>query len=329
MEYQYSEAIDPRVYKTDGLISNSITTLRRHKDPFSEVIGSLRAQRDWSEQVSPINGYHGGLAEPYSFMRIAVPECLPERLEIISYANEYAFLYDDKMETLDWKLRPDERGPGLLEMFIAGVEDDAIQAVLEKVRPEQRLQVQILAEMKAIDPSRAKTTMKAWARFVQLASKTRTKPFATLLEYIPARVTDCGELVWFGTLTFGMGLTIPDEEHSLCMELARPAYAAMGLTNDLYSWEKERRAAERQGQDYVFNAIWVIMKEKGVGEEEAKAICCQAVRDYTEEYCGIVERTRNNKALSKDTRAYAEAVLLTLAGNLVWSIYCPRYHQGI
>jgi hypothetical protein len=47
-------------------------------------------------KVNRLSGYHGGLGPEFSFVRVTVPECLPERLEIISYANEYAFLYDGK-----------------------------------------------------------------------------------------------------------------------------------------------------------------------------------------------------------------------------------------
>lgn len=132
--------------------------------------------------------------------------------------------------------------------------------------------------------------------------------------------------IWFGTLTFGMALTIPDEEYDLCMKLARPGYAVLGLTNDLYSWRKEREDAERAGQDYVFNAIWVIMRERSVTEDEAKAICADEIRRYTLEYQQIIDATKNDAGLSKDTRAYLEAVMFSCIGNLVWSIYCPRYH---
>ena len=92
MEYRYSEEVDPCEYETHGLAGN--VPLRVHKDPFSETVGALRAQRDWTKLVSPVYGYKGGLGDRYSFMRVTVPECRPERLEIISYANEYAFLYD-------------------------------------------------------------------------------------------------------------------------------------------------------------------------------------------------------------------------------------------
>lgn len=131
---------------------------------------------------------------------------------------------------------------------------------------------------------------------------------------------------WFGTLTFGMALTIPTNEYDLCMELARPGYAVLGLVNDLYSWRKERDAANKAGQDFVFNAIWVIMRERSVSEDEAKAICADEIRRYTSEYQDIVHAIRGDSSLSKDTRAYLEAVLFSCIGNLVWSIYCPRYH---
>jgi hypothetical protein len=142
-------------------------------------------------------------------MQVTVPECLPERLETISYANEFAFLYDgihsyslvhiwrmltwslDEMEKLDLKQLPDGGRGSVLETFRAGAMDHTVN---RDARPEKRLQAQIIAEMLAIDPPRAKTTAMAWTRFVQLASKTRMKPFGTLQEYIPARVIDAGEL---------------------------------------------------------------------------------------------------------------------------------------
>lgn len=122
-----------------------------------------------------------------------------------------------------------------------------------------------------------------------------------------------------------MALTIPDEERDLCTRLAKPGYAALGLTNDLYSWEKERVDAKKAGQGYVFNAIWVIMNESSTTEEEAKTICREEIKKYISQYCHTVEEIRDDTSLSKDLRTYLEAIILSYAGNLVWSIYCPRY----
>jgi hypothetical protein len=97
MDYKYSQLISQDNYETDGLSFD--VPLRSHRDSYKEGMGALQAQKDWDEQVSPLNGYHGGLGPAFCFVRVTVPECLPERLEIISYVNEFAFLYDGKLLT--------------------------------------------------------------------------------------------------------------------------------------------------------------------------------------------------------------------------------------
>ena len=92
MEYRFSTLMDTSAYETEGLCDG--LPLRVHNDPLLEEIGTIRAQEDWSRLVSPIEHYAGGLAAQHSFMAMNVPECIPERLEIISYANEFAFLHD-------------------------------------------------------------------------------------------------------------------------------------------------------------------------------------------------------------------------------------------
>ncbi|KAK8061886.1 Fusicoccadiene synthase [Apiospora phragmitis] len=325
MEFCYSKIIDPCSYQTYGLVED--IPLRQHNDPDNkEIKGALRAQNDWGQLVNPIRGYKGGLGDRFSFIRVTVPECLPERIEIVSYANEFAFLYDDAMEQIDLQRRLEAAGTDpFLETF--GSRDLLDLTPEPTARPEKRLQARILAEMKEVDPVRAVTTMKAWGRFVQLASETRARPFDTMEEYVPSRVIDAGELIWFGTLTFGMALTIPEQDIPACMELARSGYAALGLTNDLYSWDKEREAARSLGQSYVFNAIWVIMKEHGVGEEEAKRMCSGEIQKYVRQYRQDVREAGAHMRLAKDTKTYLEAVMYSISGNLVWSIDCPRYRN--
>lgn len=103
MDYKYSSVVPTENYVADGLSLN--IPLRMHYDPRKEELGALEAQRDWSQYVSPLGKYYGGLAPMYSFIRVTVPECRPERLEIVSYANKFAFLYDGKNTAgRAWKL---------------------------------------------------------------------------------------------------------------------------------------------------------------------------------------------------------------------------------
>lgn len=92
MEFRYSHAVPRDTYATDGLSFG--IPLPNHSDPHREDRGALSAQKDWNSQVGPLIGYQGGLGSRVNFIGVTVPECLPERLEILSYVNEFAFLYD-------------------------------------------------------------------------------------------------------------------------------------------------------------------------------------------------------------------------------------------
>lgn len=125
-----------------------------------------------------------------------------------------------------------------------------------------------------------------------------------------------------------MGLTIPDHEHELRSQLCRPAWVALGLTNDLYSLEKERKAAKEMGEAHVSNALWVMMRQHSISEDEAVKLCRQKIRDSVAEYVKIVRETKNRTDISRDLRIFVEAIQYILSGNLVWTRGAPRYNPG-
>lgn len=98
MEFMYSIVVDPSIYEAQDLCGD--IPLRLHKYWKLEEIGAFRAQDDWRSLVGPVEIYKGGLGPKFNLMATAIPECLPERLEIISYANEFAFLYDGTVHSL-------------------------------------------------------------------------------------------------------------------------------------------------------------------------------------------------------------------------------------
>lgn len=98
MEYKFSKPIDPLSYETQGLCGNF--PLRQHKHSHVEDAAISRAQDDWKRLVGPLSDYRGGLGPRFSFIQVTVPECIPDRLDVISYANEFAFLYDGETSAL-------------------------------------------------------------------------------------------------------------------------------------------------------------------------------------------------------------------------------------
>lgn len=130
-------------------------------------------------------------------------------------------------------------------------------------------------------------------------------------------------------LTFGMGLTIPEEEIEECRRLSRDAYIIFGLQNDLYSWDKEVAAAEKIGQKHVVNAVYVIMKEHGCGVEDAKQICRRVIREHEAEYIKMLRVVEKRTDLSPDLKRFVEALQYSSTGNVLWSVLCPRYHNHV
>ena len=92
MEYRYSTVVDPSTYDNFGLCD--ALPLRASKFGHLADRGCRRAQDDWTRFVGKISGFIGCLSPRFNAISVGVPECLPERMEVITYANEFAFLQD-------------------------------------------------------------------------------------------------------------------------------------------------------------------------------------------------------------------------------------------
>lgn len=96
MQFRYSSLVDPSEYDDEGLCAGY--KLRINRDQELVDLGTIRAQEDWNQNVGAVGFYKGGLGPQYSFISVAVPECLPDRIEIMAYVNEMIFLHDDIIE---------------------------------------------------------------------------------------------------------------------------------------------------------------------------------------------------------------------------------------
>lgn len=122
-----------------------------------------------------------------------------------------------------------------------------------------------------------------------------------------------------------MALTIDDEYLELCMDLTRPAFVALALANDLLSWKKEKAAAEQARNSHVVNAVWVLMHELQLSEEAAISECTSRTRLAVAQFRSNVRSTVADSSLPDSLRTYVNAVQYSISGNVVWSLYCPRY----
>ncbi|RAK81477.1 bifunctional terpene synthase/polyprenyl synthetase family protein [Aspergillus fijiensis CBS 313.89] len=318
MEFRFSTVVDPSTYQTQGLCDG--LAVRYHKNTELEEINCLRCQEHWREQVGPLELYRGGLGHPWSGMSIAIPEALPERLGIVSYANELAFLHDDVTDIAKYG---DEHNNDLKAAFDQVISTGTIKHAGSGKRA---LQAYVAKRMLSIDKDRAITSLKAWSSFLEKAGRQEDYRFKSEDEYLKYRVHDVGMLFWYGLLTFAQAITIPENELDTCHQLATTAYLHMALVNDLVSWEKERQSAAALGKDYVTNFIFVAMEEHGISEGQAQERCRREIQKATVDYLRVFEEVKARDDLSPDTKRYLESVLYSMSGNVVWSFHSPRYY---
>ncbi|KAI0520768.1 terpenoid synthase [Xylaria bambusicola] len=313
MEYQYSRLLDPSEYETDGLCEGLL--VRKHSVPDLEEIGAFKAQEDWRDLVGPITTFRGSLSPEHNFVAVTMPECVPDRLEIVSYANEFGFLHDDIMN--------DEA----MNAFHEGSQNGKIDVLKSGKR---HMQAKILNTMMSIDRPCALVVMRAWTIFLERGSgRQHDRQFQTLAEYLPYRCNDAGQTIWCALVTFGCAITMPEEEMDMCAELIKPGFTAACLTNDLFSYDKENEAAQAAGLGSLVNALCVLMHEHNVSLEVAKDMCRARIKDEVAKYTRIVKETMSRNDISSGAKRFVELMQYTVSGTVVWTLECPRYHKNV
>lgn len=92
MEYKYSVPLDPSIFDTQ---LRTTLPLRKSIHEDLAIRGSENFKRDWAQIVGPVGDFVGGDLNPKGhIVAILYPEILPERIELLSYFFDYAFLYD-------------------------------------------------------------------------------------------------------------------------------------------------------------------------------------------------------------------------------------------
>ncbi|KAM0496501.1 hypothetical protein ACHAP8_007400 [Fusarium lateritium] len=314
MDFTYRYSFEPTDYDTDGLCDG--VPVRMHKGADLDEVAIFKAQYDWEKHVGPKLPFRGALGPRHNFICLTLPECLPERLEVVSYANEFAFLHDDitdveSAETSKVAAENDE----FLDALQQGVRDGDIQS---RESGKRHLQAWIFKSMVAIDRDRAVAAMTAWATFINTgAGCAHDTNFKTLDEF------------WHALIIFGCAITIPEHEVELCHQLALPAIMSVTLTNDIWSYGKEAEAAEKSGKpgDFV-NALVVLMREHNCSIEEAERLCRARNKIEVAKCLQVTKETRERTDVSQDLKDYLYHMLFGVSGNAIWSTQCRRYDMS-
>lgn len=247
--------------------------------------------------------------EGVSLMCAVLPDADPERLLGICLAASVLFLLDDVTDGDSTETAHAERYLAVL----AGASADGGSAHL-------RLLDQTLARV------REGVSEPLWARFVagfseviSTAAGKSTAPVPDYPGYLAVRRADAAFDLVGVAIEHGLGID-PAPDPAATAALLDACFEHTILVNDLLSYRKEYAA------DEPMNAVAVLRRTAGLGLQDAVDQLCARLAAAEDAY--RAEGARLLAGGAPGARAYLDAWAQMLAGNLAWSLACPRYHGG-
>lgn len=128
-------------------------------------------------------------------------------------------------------------------------------------------------------------------------------------------------------MRFCAGLSMTKGELDLVKDLEENAMKHITFVNDICSFEKEVRAAENGYElGAVCSSVPIVMDMYKVGEQEAKDIMWNSVRDWEGEHFKLVDDILRRR-WSPELVIYCKGLEHQIAGNEAWSLMTPRYNK--
>ncbi|KAL4925666.1 bifunctional terpene synthase/polyprenyl synthetase family protein [Aspergillus undulatus] len=126
------------------------------------------------------------------------------------------------------------------------------------------------------------------------------------------------------------GVELTQEEEVETGPVTYLAFVVLAVTNDIWSWEKEKRVTRQFGETLpLINAVQMVMQMQQIDEETAKHIVLNIIRENEEQYCLLRDEHLKRSNISYSVKKWFQILELSMAGNALWSIHAPRYHLNV
>jgi len=305
--------------------------LRRHKHEDAAITGYHEARSDWHRHIGPIEQFGGANPIHGDFTSLALPLCIePRRLRHIAYILEYAFLYDNVLESAN---KAAELASDMDRLVLNETESMTARAVTGA----KQIQAKMIHELMSIDSACAKRVVDAWKTMASTTTRDKSKDFQSIDEYVDFRIIDTGAPFVDALMLWGLGMTLTKEEDELLAPILRPRHAAVGLANDYFSFDREYEefrsdvlpTKQMSEKATLTNSVYLFMGLQNVDVAAAKELVKAETIKYEQEF---LQRWRgflhSSTPVSEKLRRCLEAHSFQVSGNVVWSLQCPRYHPA-
>ncbi|KEY72391.1 hypothetical protein S7711_01060 [Stachybotrys chartarum IBT 7711] len=271
-------------------------TSRVHKYEGLANAGSHEARNDWQTHIAPVKEFGGCNPLNGNFTALVLPLCRPDRLQTVAYCLEYAFLHDNVVETIDMTYQ--KQGSDEFTLGLGKSNAESVEAGRKK------LQAKLMLRLHSIDAQCAE-------RVTQFRRVDTGAPFVESM------------------MLFGMGMTLDTQEDELMAPILKPCYSALALANDYFSFDREHEESQRSGSQEILNAVMLFMRLHKVDVSAAKRLVKQACNRYEHDFLHLCHEFRTTSScVTRKLDVYLDAMSYQVAGNVIWSLNCPRYHPS-
>ncbi|KAJ4297447.1 hypothetical protein N0V90_005338 [Kalmusia sp. IMI 367209] len=299
-----------------------ITTfpVRVHADKSQITQGAHAARKTWLDIVPSAKDkeLRSHSAGPYgNFFAITWPYGKIERVKLATEIIETLWMYDDLAEDI-----PHNKAVEVHAKLRDSLETDKVPEQPSRKMLIMGLFHEFAERLVCMDKEGASRVIDALKSYLKdYDSKKSSLP--GIEEYTEFRIINVGFWIMESFMQWTLGICLTRAEQDICHEFCLSAGRAMGLTNDLYSWNVERNdPADRQ-----WNAVPVIMKQYDLTEDDAVVYLKGLIVQHEQKTRQLGAEVRERYAGSRKMAKYVDAMGIMLGGNCFWSSNCPRYND--
>ncbi|KAJ6018568.1 hypothetical protein N7522_000635 [Penicillium canescens] len=326
--YQYSMPVSPGLYSRNPDYFSTFKP-RIHKSSQLSADATIQCQIDLfgKDNIGMVMGNIDTFSGDWT--ALTYPFCCPDRLAMAAYMVDFAFIHDDvdykgTIQTKIYDSGSDERDKALRTGTYAPkwLDEGRNQQVIAKT----------MYKLVEIDGTLGPKFIQQWENWKR-SEKEYAEVEAQRCENLQSFLTLCYYLrgcQWaFAMARFAYKLELTEEEDQLVLPLTQLIMEVLTLHNDYYSWEKED-AFYRSSEDKLpmANAVTLYMRWYSLSPSDAKAAIRAKAIEKEEQYLLAKEEFLKRHVLPPPaTVRWLEIIEHMVAGNLLWSLTCPRYHQ--
>ncbi|RDA89093.1 hypothetical protein CP532_2241 [Ophiocordyceps camponoti-leonardi (nom. inval.)] len=311
-----SSPIDADRVKQTGAFTRFASQISIHDDLAN--IGTRRARRDFSSLTGFSPSFDACSSSVGNFNSLLYFDCLPDRMEILSYFTELAFLHDDytaldseeSLETmhkrLDYAMSPQETEKP----------DDLPLTIKMK-----RLYSEIILQCSTIDVGMTLDMVKSFSEHWLKVLDKETMPLSSLDDYFRRRVSDGGTRAYWWSIAFAQGTRMTAQEFDIIEPIVHAAERVFLAVNDFYSWQKEKL----QPQHRIWNCVLFFIRNESRSEQDAISRLKEFIIDEEQRFLEKrAEFCSRNPHLPPHLKRMVNALEPAIGGYHYWCAVCPR-----